>query len=130
LKNEKDKRKKIFGWLGAVILLLIIPIKLFRILQIGYIANLIIGIAPSVLGPVGLLFLLLSSNVKYLSQSIFRATVIVLLIALGLEFAQLLPRPGFLQYVHYTFDWLDVISSFLSVVIGFIAANIITRHIR
>jgi hypothetical protein len=130
LKGEKDRIKKLFGWLGAIILLLIIPIKIFRFLQIGYKSKLIIGIAPSLLGPAGLLFLILSSHSKYLNRSIIQSVILVSLLALGLEFAQLLPRPGLFKYIHYTFDWLDVISSLISVIIAYLVAKILTHYLR
>jgi len=127
LIGEADRIKKLFGWLGAIILLLIIPIKIFRFLQISYISKLLIGIAPSLLGPAGLLFLILSGHSKYFNRSIIQSAILVSLLALGLEFAQLFPRPGFFKYIHYTFDWLDVISSLISVIIAYLVAKILTR---
>jgi hypothetical protein len=130
LNIEKDRVKILFGWLGTIILLLIIPIKLFRFFEIGYLSQLIIGIAPSLLGPAGLLFLLLSSKSKHLNLSTIQSAILVSLIALGLEFAQLLPRSGILKYIHYTFDWLDVISSLTSVIIGYLVAQILIKYLH
>lgn len=127
---EKDKAKILFGWLGAIILLLIIPIKVFRFHEISYVPQLIIGIAPSLLGPAGLLFLILSSKSKHLNLSIIQSAILVSLIALGLEFAQLLPRPGLFKYIYYTFDWLDVISGLISVIIAYIIAKLLINYLR
>jgi len=120
-----DRIKKLFGWFGTIILLLIIPTKVFRFLQIINVPPVWIGIIPSLLGPAGLLFLILSSKSKYLNLSIFQSAVLVSVIAVVLEFAQLLPRPGFLRYIHYTFDPLDVISSLISVIVAYFAAKIL-----
>ncbi len=127
LNTGKDRVKILFGWLGTIILLLLILIKVFRFLEIGYISELLIGIAPSLLGPAGLLFLILSSRSKYLTLSLTQLSIIISLMAIGLEFAQLLPRPGFLKYIHYTFDWLDIISSLTSVIIAYLAAKILIK---
>lgn len=126
---EKDKVKILFGWLGTIILLLIIPIKLFRFFEISYISQLIIGIAPSLLGPAGLMLLILSSKSKHLNLSIIQSAILVYLIALGIEFAQLLPRPGILKYIHYKFDWLDVISSLISVIIAYLFAKFLINYL-
>lgn len=130
LNIEKDRVKILFGWLGTIILLLIIPLKVFRFFEISYLSQLIIGIAPSLLGPAGLLFLILSSKSKYLNLSIIQSAILVSLIAIGLEFAQLLPRPGFLKSIHYTFDWLDIVSSLISVVVAYLFAKILLKYIH
>ena len=128
--NIEKKVKIFFGWLGTIILLLIILIKVFRFFEISYLSQLIIGIAPSLLGPAGLLFLILSSKSKHLNLSIIQSSILVSLIAIGLEFAQLLPRPGFLKYIHYTFDWLDLISSLISVIVAYLFAKILIKYIH
>ena len=130
LNVEKDRVKILFGWLGTIILLLIIPIKVFRFFEFSYLSQLIIGIAPSLLGPAGLLFLLLSSKSKHLNLSTIQSAILVSLIALSIEFAQLLPRPGILKYIHYTFDWLDIISSLISVIIGYLVAQILIKYLH
>jgi hypothetical protein len=130
LNNEKDRFKRLSGWLGAIILLLIIPIKAIRFFEISYFSQLIVGSAPNLLGPAGLLFLILSSKSKHLNLSIIQASILVFLIAIGLEFAQLLPRPGFLKYIHYTFDWLDIVSSLISVIIAYLVAKILFKYIH
>lgn len=127
-KYGKYRVKQIFGWLGTITLLLIIPIKLFRFGQTGDTTKLIIGIAPSLLGPAGLLFLILSSSGKWLNRSLVQSTFLVFFTALSLEFIQLLPGPGFLKYIHYTFDWFDVLSSIISLSVAYIIAKIILNY--
>lgn len=128
LNIEKNRVKILFGWLGTIILLLIIPLKVFRFFEISYLSQLIIGIAPSLLGPAGLLFLILSSKCKHLNLSIIQSSILVSLIAVGLEFAQLLPRPGFLKYIHYTFDWLDIVASLISVLVASLFAKFLLKY--
>ena len=130
LNIEKNRVKILFVWLGTIILLLIIPLKVFRFFEISYYSQLIIGIAPSLLGPAGLLFLILSSRSKHLNLSIIQSAILVSLIAIGLEFAQLLPRPGFLKYIHYTFDWLDIVSSLISVLVAYLFAKNLLKYIH
>ena len=119
--------KRLFGWLGLTILLLIIPIKMIRLLDQDIIGSILISVAPSILGPFGLLLLILSSSGKLSNLTLFQVTLIVLIIALILEFAQLLPRHGFLKYINYTFNWLDVISSLLSTFVGYFIARLIIK---
>jgi hypothetical protein len=47
--------------------------------------------------------------------------------AIGLEFVQLVPRPGILAVIHYTFDWLDVAATLMSVSVGYVVARILTH---
>lgn len=108
------RRRRSLGWIGAVCLLLIIPIKLFRLAPANTV-SLAIDIAPSILGPSGLLFLLLSSTGKLSRLSLLQTTLLAAGIALGLEFAQLIPRPRLLAYAMYTFDPLDLGASLLSI---------------
>ena len=128
-QNISTQAIKLFGWIGTILLLLIIPIKLFRVLENNQATILFIGIIPSVLGTFGLLFLVLS-DVKRLSKlTLIQKILFVGCIALGLEFSQLLPRPGLFRHIHYTFDWLDVIASLVSLVIAyFIARFIILKY--
>jgi hypothetical protein len=112
------RKRRSLGWLGTVCLLLIIPIKLVRLAPTNTL-SLAIDIAPSILGPPGLLFLLLSSTGKLSRFSLLQTTLLATAIALGLEFAQLLPRPGLLAYVRYTFDPLDLGASLLSIAVAY-----------
>jgi hypothetical protein len=119
--------KHFFGWMGAICLLAIIPIKVVRWAG-GGVSSYIIGIAPSLLGPAGLLFLLLSGKGRLSKLALWQLTLIVATIALGLEFAQLIPRPGILAAIRYRFDWLDVGASLASVLIGYVVAFYLQRR--
>lgn len=121
--------KRLFGLIGTVLLLLIIPVKLFRWIDQAGMGEAIIGVAPSLLGPSGLLFLLLSSSGRLSRLTLSQMAVIVCLTSLGLEFAQLLPRPGILGRVRYTFDWLDVAATLVSVAVSYWVTRLLAgRH--
>ena len=120
------RTRQLFGWMGAGCLLAIIPIKLVRVAGIG--GNLAIAVAPSVLGPAGLLFLLLSSSGRLSKLNPLQQAVLVGALAVVLELVQLCPRPGFLRYVHYTFDYFDLIASVISISAAYaVAVAMITR---
>jgi len=122
-----DRTKRLFGWIGLGCFLLIIPVKALRWTDQALVTSTIIGIAPSALGPVGLLFLMLSSSNSRLGRfTILQTTLLVGTIAIGLEFIQLIPRPGILARVYYTFDWLDVAATLFSVCIGYVIARFST----
>ena len=127
---QTKKVKRLYGWIRTICLLLIIPVKAIRWVDIG--ANkTMIGVAPSFLGPAGLFFLILSSTGKLSRLTLIQASIVTGVIALGLEFAQLLPRPGILARVKYTFDWLDVVTSLISLVIAYLITRlIITKNKR
>lgn len=113
------RTRQLFGWMGAVCLLAIIPIKLVRVA--GAATSLAIGVAPSLLGPAGLLFLLLSGAGRLAKLSLLQQTFLVGTLAVVLELLQVCPRPGLLRYVHYTFDYFDLIAS----LVGVAAANLV-----
>jgi uncharacterized membrane protein len=98
-----------------------------RLLEKTAATTFLIGIAPSLLGPIGLLFFILSSSGKLSRLTLIQVTLLVTFIALGLEFVQLIPRPGILAKVHYTFDWFDILASLTSVLIGYLVALFITK---
>lgn len=126
-----DRTKRIFGWIGLGFLLLIIPVKAVRWTDQSLISSTIVGIAPSALGPAGLLFLILSSSSPRLSRfTLLQTTLLVCAIAMGLEFIQLIPLPEILSKVHYTFDWFDVAVTLLSVSGGYLFARLITYSKR
>lgn len=108
-------------WIGATCLLLIIPIKLVRLVDPAVLST-VVGVAPSLLGPPGLLFMLLSSEGRLSRLTLEGVTLVVLVIAVGLELVQLLPRPGILARLHYTFDPLDLGASVLSLVAAYAVA--------
>ena len=118
--------RNLLGWMGTLCLLLIIPIKLLRHF-VGANMTLVIGVAPSILGPPGLLFLLLSSSGRRLRLTPVRATLIAGAVAVGLELLQLLPRPGILAGVLYTFDYVDLAASLLSLLVAYFVVRWITR---
>jgi uncharacterized membrane protein len=120
------RNRNLFGWTGTLCLLLIIPIKLLRLFT-GEEMTLVIGFAPSILGPPGLLFLLLSSTGRLSRLTPLRATLIAGAVAVGLELLQLLPRPGILARVRYTFDYLDLAASLLSLVVAHFVIRRILR---
>ena len=122
-------RTHFFGWMGTVLLLGIIPIKLVRFEHHGA-TSLAIGVAPSVLGPAGLLFLLLSSTGWISRFSLLQVTLLVATLSVTLEFMQLLPRPGILARVHYTFDYYDLAATVLSVVMAYAISARVQRQPR
>lgn len=121
--------ERIFGWLGIVFLLAILPIKLLRALHSGG-SDAVIGVAPSILGPAGLLFLLLSSTGRVARLSIGQVALLVVATSLTLELVQLLPRPGVLARIHYTFDPIDLFASVISVGVAYVAARLILQRYR
>ena len=127
LVSSTHDLKRLFGWIGTISLVLIIPVKAMRWMDETLALKILTDIAPSVLGPAGLLFLMLSTSGRLARLSLLQTTLLVGVIALGFEFAQLLPRPGILAKLYYTFDWLDVIASLLSIIIGYVFARVIIR---
>jgi hypothetical protein len=122
-----DRTKRLFGWIGLGCLLLIIPVKAVRWTDQSLATSTIVGIAPSALGPAGLLFLILSSSSPRLARlTLLQTTLLVGAIAIGLEFIQLIPRPGILAKVHYTFDWFDIAATLFSVSVGYLVARLLT----
>jgi len=122
-----DRTKRLFGWIGLGCLLLIIPVKAVRWTDQSLVTSTIVGIAPSALGPAGLLFLVLSSSSRRLARlTLLQTTLLVGAIAIGLEFIQLIPRPGILAKVHYTFDWFDIAATLFSVSVGYLVARLLT----
>ncbi|MEX2116718.1 MAG: hypothetical protein WEB37_07520 [Bacteroidota bacterium] len=125
-----NRSKRAFGWIGASCLLLIVPVKALRWTD-QLIPSTIIGISPSILGPAGLLFLILSSTSPKLAHlTLLQTTLLVGAVAIGLEFIQLLPRPGILENVHYTFDWLDVAATLFSISLGYVLARLLIYSMR
>ena len=120
--------KRLFGWIGLICLLLIIPVKAIRFVDETTANALLVGIAPSLLGPTGLFFLILSSSGRLSRLTLLQVAVLVAVIALGLEFSQLLPRPGILAKVHYTFDWFDILASLLSIYVSYLVAFKMTKR--
>ena len=114
--------------MGIICLILIIPVKAVRFVDAAAASTLIVGIIPSILGPAGFFFLLLSSPGRFSRLSLLQVATVVIVIACGLEFAQLFARPGILAAVYYTFDWLDVLASILSVCVSYAVASILMKR--
>jgi hypothetical protein len=102
-----------YGWIGVIFWVLILPAKGAQRFDLG-INPTVIGVAPSLLGPAGLLLVILSSDGRFARLTLGRATLIAGTIALGLEFAQIVP----LVRRIYTFDWPDVAATLLSLSAG------------
>ena len=117
--------RHILGYVGAALLLLIIPVKLLRYSSAA--RNVAVGIAPSLLGPAGLLFLLLSTPGRLSRLTVAQTAIVVGAISVGLELVQLLPRPGILQRVRYTFDVLDLLATLAGVGVSFVVAKAVLR---
>jgi len=131
LSRDRTARatNRLFGWMGTVLLFAILAIKLVRIEQHAA-TSFVIGIAPSVLGPAGLLFLLLSSTGRISRLSLLQLTLLVGAVAIALEISQLVPRPGLLARVRYTFDYFDLIATILSVALAYLVSAAILRESR
>ena len=127
--HVSNRNKRLFRWFGLICLLLIVPVKAIRWVNLSIAVGTVIDIAPSILGPAGLLFLILSSSSPRLAHlTLLQTTLLTGIIAIGLEFIQLIPRPGILARVHYTFDWLDIAATLLSVTVGFVVAHFISNN--
>ncbi len=109
-----------------VLLFAILPIKLLRLAPHGE-SGAVVGVAPSILGPAGLLFLLLSSTGRISRLSLGQVTLLVAATSVMLELVQLLPRPGVLARVHYTFDPVDLVASVISTSTAYVVARLILR---
>lgn len=121
-----SREKNILGWAGTICLFLILPVKLLRHLDGDSMAQ-VIDIVPSLLGPPGVFFLMLSSGGKLGRLSSLQAALITGALALGLEFLQLIPRPGLLARIRYTFDVLDLLASLFSLVVAYLIVQLIVR---
>ena len=113
------EHKRYFGWIGTFLLLLIIPIKIIRFSD-SSIFYLLIDNGPSFLGTSGLFFLFLSSKHKYFNHKIYQLALFTLIISISIELIQLIPRPGILARVIYTFDTRDLIVSVIGLVMSLI----------
>lgn len=118
-------RRRILGYIGLALLLLIIPVKVLRYTPAA--GQVLVGVAPSLLGPSGLLFLLPSSRGKLSQLTVTQLSILVGAVSIGLELAQLLPRPGILGRVRYTFDVLDLVATVLSVSVAALVAGVVLR---
>jgi uncharacterized membrane protein len=118
-----SRERRTLGYVGAVLLLLIIPVKLVRYSSAA--GSVAVGVAPSLLGTSGLLFLLLSSPGRLSRLTLAQTTILVGVISVGLELVQLLPRPGILHRVRYTFDVLDLLATLAALGVSFVIAKVV-----
>jgi len=125
LLSSQDGRRRTLGYIGLVLLLLIIPVKLLRYGSAA--GQVLVGVAPSLLGPSGLLFILPSSRGKVSQLTVTQLGILVGTVSVGLEMAQLVPRPGILARVHYTFDVLDLVATVVSVSVAALVAGLVLR---
>jgi hypothetical protein len=117
--------KRIYGWIGVICWLLIVPAKAARHLDPA-IHPALIDVAPSFFGPLGLLLVILSSEHRFARVTIAQATLAASVVALALEFAQMLP----LVRRIYTFDWLDVGVTLAGVSAGVVIGTAVGRRHR
>jgi hypothetical protein len=120
-----SRRQRLLGRVGAVLLLLIIPVKLVR--HLGAAGQIVVGVAPSVLGPAGFFFLLVSSPGRLSRLTLGQMGMVVGAVSVGLELLQLLPRPGILARVRYTFDVLDLLATLFSAGAAYAVARAVLR---
>lgn len=118
-----SRERHTLGYIGAVLLLLIIPVKLLRYSAAA--GSMVVGVAPSLLGPSGLLFLLLSHPGRLSRLTVGQTAILAGVISVGLELVQLLPRPGILHGVRYTFDVLDLLATLAAVAISSVIASVV-----
>jgi hypothetical protein len=104
---------------------MIFPAKVARHFDPG-IDPTFIGVAPSLLGPAGLLLVILSSKGRFAHLTLAPAAAVAGTIALGLEFAQILP----LVRRIYTFDWLDVAATLIGLSAAAVLSSILRRGYR
>ena len=118
-------RKQLMGVVGTLLLLAILGVKLSRHLELPIVSAGAGDVLPSLFGPAGLLLLIRSGTGRISQLSLTQTAVLVGCIAVGLELAQLLPKPGLLARVHYTFDSLDLGASLVSIVAGYLLARVL-----
>jgi hypothetical protein len=119
IKVESEKLKQLFALLGAVLLLLIIPIKIMRYFE-SPVCQTISNNTPSFLGSAGLFLILLADKGKLGNIKIYQTLFITVIISILIEFLQLLPRPGILSKISYVFDLNDSVASFAGVMFSFL----------
>jgi len=119
------RKAQILGYVGIILLLLIIPVKLFRYGPVA--GQTWVGVAPSLLGPSGLLFMLPSSRGRLSQLTVTQMAILVGAVSMGLELVQMMPRPGLLARVHYTFDVLDLVATVVSVAVGALVTGLVLR---
>jgi len=108
------KLRTTFGLAGLLCFVLLDVAKWFRsFLPSGQAAGPLLGVAPSFLGTIGIVFLLQGVFLGR-RRRILGATLAATGVMLGWEFAQALPPVDALR----TFDWLDVWATLAGSVVG------------
>ena len=128
MASAHGRKQRMFGYVAVVLLLLIIPVKLLRYGSAA--GQIVVGVAPSLLGPAGLLFLLLSSPGRLSKLTAVQMGILVGAVSVSLEVVQLVPRPGILGRVRYTFDVLDLVATLVSVSVAAVVAGVVLRGSR
>jgi hypothetical protein len=121
---DSNKQKQLFALLGAVLLLLIIPIKIMRYFE-SPVWQSISNNTPSFLGSAGLFLILLADRGRLANIKVYQAFLITLIISILIECLQLVPRPGILSKIYYVFDFNDLVASFAGVIFSFLVAAIL-----
>lgn len=116
---RSERAKKVFGYTGSALWLLIIPIKLSRLLTIKIFEALSNNL-PSFLGAAGLFLILLSTKGKLSKLTVVQSALTAISVSIIVEAIQLIPRPGILAYMHYTFDYIDILFGITGVVISYL----------
>jgi len=116
---SSQRAKKFFEYIGLTLWLLIIPIKLNRYFDLRIFETLNDNL-PSFLGSAGLFLVLLSNKGKLSKLTVVQSVFIAIAISVLIELVQLLPRPGILSYINYTFDFVDILFSLIGVGISYL----------
>jgi len=116
---SSQKAKKVFEYIGLTLWLLIIPIKLNRYFNLK-IFELLDNNLPSFLGAAGLFLILFSTRGKLSNLTVVHSALLAISVSVIVEAIQLIPRPGILAYVYYTFDYLDILFSIIGVAFSYL----------
>lgn len=127
MKEQSAKSKMLFLVFGSILWLLIIPIKLFRFINFNVI-EIINNNGASFLGSSGLLFMILGSRSRLSTLALSQATIITIIVALSIEFFQLLFRFEDSSSSLYRFDILDIYATILGIIIAYTLSRCIIRH--
>ena len=127
MKVHSAKSKVLFSIMGTILWLLIIPIKLFRFTNFD-ITNTINNNGASFLGSAGLLFMILGSKNRLSALTLSQATIITIIIALSLEFLQLVFQFGVISLPLFRFDILDIVATLFGIFIAYFLSRYIIIH--
>ncbi len=131
--EDRNNPYTISSYLGSILLLSIIPIKLIRFVFRHYswafndTLKVVTGFAPSFLGSAGLLLLLLSDKGRLSRLSVNQMALLTGIIAIGLEVLQLIHPPIARLSNAYRFDPIDIAASLLGLGLGYVMARAIFK---